>query len=398
MTKKKEIGRAAGLYDRSKSYSPELDDLRLWEIMNKYENPSYPAPEGEGFDFPLINTKQNVFDYHFTQKPAAHFGEKDPSALSQGNVRLDTIPMQRGDSESAFKASQNTEEYKNGLKKEIAELEEKLKIFDENFGGQAVNHPLFGLAMRRLINNQDATLLNSINTAIENEKNRKHTAAENEKNRQNTLDVAKLNKAEQEAAKKQDLEDAAERAADVYMSLKRKLGTIAKDDARYSEIEDQLDTAKILMKQAYRKAGKLSEYDKVVNKNEDNDKNLSELKTLLYRMHGATDDDNFKNIYTAADAERRKVIEHDAELLKIPMSKLPIAGIKGVADVKNEQNKKAQKKKEDFQKANKTKKFEMNLLTGKPKDRQAAESWLKQAREAGWKNIEIQSSGIPLWK
>lgn len=398
MTKKKEIGRAAGLYDTSKAYSPELDDLRLWEIMNKYENPSYPAPEGEGFDFPLTNTKQNVFDYHFTQKPAAHFGDRDPSALSQGNVRLDTTPMQRGDAESAFKASQNTEAYRNGLKKEIAELEEKIKVFDEKFGGQVVSHPLFGLAMRRLINNQDATLLNAINTSIENEKTRKSTAAENEKNRQNTKEIAQLNKQEQDAAKKQDLEDAAERAADVYMSLKRKLSTIAKDDARYSEVEDQLDTAKILMKQAYRKAGKLSEYDEVVNENKEDEKTLSELKTLLYRMHGATGDDNFKEIYTAADAEQRKAIDHDAELLKIPMSKLPIAGIKGVSDIKNEQNDKAKKKKADFQNANKTKKFEINILTGKPKDPQAAESWLKKAREAGWTNVEIQSNGVPLWK
>jgi len=409
----RELGRLAGLIkvqiDPSSAYVP----LDRQESLEKEKAHRYPRglrdPRGADVMAQNYEAEKNAsLAKSFEElKKAREIAETANSLQVERNQAKGFLGINERDDGSVYFTG--SEQRRQALEKSIGDYDREIAKLQAEIAMSEAGDPMYDLAVMRMIMNDDMSLMNDIRgrigKKIDQEFQTKQKKAdqefqynESELNRQNTLDVAKLNKQEQDAAKKQDLEDAAERAADVYMSLKRKLSTIAKDDARYSEVEDQLDTAKILMKQAYRKAGKLSEYDEVVNENKEDDKTLSELKTLLYRMHGATSDDNFKDIYTAADAEQRKAIDHDAELLKIPMSKLPIAGIKGVSDIKNEQNDKAKKKKADFQKANKAKKFEINILTGKPKDPQAAESWLKKAREAGWTNVEIQSNGVPLWK
>lgn len=285
-----------------------------------------------------------------------------------------------------------------GLEIKRNRLREKLETLKAIRNLDVAGDQMWEVAKLDYLNNGDRTGLENIMGRIQSDIQRKFTESEAKKNRQNTLDVAKLNKQEQDAAKKQDLEDAAERAADVYNALQRRLSLIAKDDSRYAEIKDQVETAKILMKQAYRKAGKLSEYNEIMTKPaEKDDKTLGDRKTILFRMYNAANDKEFLDAYNAGNAEQRKNMEHDAEVLSIPLSNLGVTATKAVANIKNEQKANAKKKKDDFKNNNVNKTFAINILTKKAKDTQAWTDFEKSAKNAGW-TVELQPNGTIIWK
>lgn len=367
--------------------TPSVNDLRIWEIMNKYR-PGYKE------------TKDGIAslatDTSFVNQPASvpEPSEDKPTDDEPANVDY----PKRDNSARKFELQRMID----GYDRDIAKLQAEIAMSE-------AGDPMYDLAIMRLLMDDDNSLLMDIRGRISKridqefqermkEKDQEFTASENEKNRQSTEKIAGMNKAEQDAAKKQERDNAIELATDTYMTLKRKLNSLAEDDPRRAEIEDQVGRAEILMKQAYRKANKLNEYNEVFGRQFEGDETIGERKTMLYKSLGVADDREFQDLYNGGDAAQKAFYEKQAKYVGIPLTKLGVSGSKAKDDQKKEQTEKLAKKRADFKNANKDKKFEINLLTGKPKDTQKAENWLKEARAAGWSGIEIQSNGLPLWK
>jgi hypothetical protein len=316
-----------------------------------------------------------------------------------------TLEAERNETAGWLKGS---EQHRVKLENTIADYDRQIAKLQAEMAMSEAGDPLYDLAVMRLIMDDDASLLNSIRSRIDKKidqefqmkqkkADQEFTASENEKNRQSTERIAGLNKAEQEASRQQDLEDAVERAKDVYMSLRRKLSNIPEEDPRRPEIEDQMETAQILMKQAYRKAKKLNEYDELMGNRFEGEDTIGERKTMLYKSLGVADDKEFQELYNSGDAEQKTFYEKQAKYLSLPLTKLGVSGTKAKDTQKKEQNEKAVKTKKDFKDKNAKKTFAVNILDGKAEDTQAWINFQKDAKNAGW-TVELQPDGTILWK
>lgn len=312
----------------------------------------------------------------------------------------------RDDGSTYFTGS---EQVRQNLEKTIGDYDREIAKLQAEIAMSEAGDPMYDLAVMRMIMNNDNSLMmdirGRIGKKIDQEFQMKQKKAdqefqhnENELNRENTLETAKLNKQEQDAAKEQDLEDAAERAKDVYMAYRRRLSVIPEEDPRRAELEDQLNTAEILMKQAYRKANKLNEYDEIVKGAISEEENtLGDRKTILFKALNVADDEEFKSLYESGDAAQKAEYERMAKALNIPLTKLKVSGTKAKDEQKKEQNEKAAKTKKDFKDKNVKKTFEINILDGKAEDTQAWVNFQKEASKAGW-TVELQPNGTILWK
>lgn len=140
--------------------------------------------------------------------------------------------------------------------KEIARLQTEIRMSE-------AGDPMYKLAVMRMIMDNDNSLMSDIRSRINKDIDQRFQMSqkkadqdfqhqENELNRKNTLDVAKMNKAEQEAAKKQDLENAFNSTAMMYDWAKKDLA----DNPTDKKLQRSVEKAKQLYLEAAKKAGK----------------------------------------------------------------------------------------------------------------------------------------------
>ena len=343
-------------------------------LMNLYR-PQYQADMNESFNAPdmVLNDRAAM---ESANTPEAEYAYNE--AYAEGaNERLNALNIKR-----------------DRIRKKLDELKAVRHL-------ELTNDPMWAVAKLQYLNENDSTGLNNIMSRIQADIQRKFTEAENEKNRQSTQEIANANKLAEDQAKADDAMQAYENQKEVYSYLVDKYNkdNATMDSKSKAELENQIAQARINLKYKARKAEMEDEYNELIKAAEgsDADRMLNDSINKFFALNGVTAD-TFKGVYDAASKDQQKKYRDMMAIMQIPEEKL----LGEAASVKAENAKKTQtaaaKKKTDFKNTNSSKTFEMNPLTGKPMNSQAWEDFKKEAKAAGWSNIELQNNGAILWK
>lgn len=171
-----------------------------------------------------------------------------------------TLEAEREESKGWLRGS---EQHRAQLEASIEDYDRQIAKLQAEIAMSEAGDPMYDLAIMRLIMDNDNSLLTGIRSRIDKKIDQEFQAKqkkadqefqhnENELNRENTLEVAKMNKEEQKAAKQQDLENAFNTAAMMYDWAKRDLEANPTDKT----LQRAAEKAKELYLQAATKANK----------------------------------------------------------------------------------------------------------------------------------------------